>query len=447
MTRLSRRLALGAVLVPVALSGQEPAEIRLTLGDAARMAAERGVTVLEARARADAAEARVTGALSELLPSVDADVYTGGRTFNTASFGLDFPTVPGQSPFFDPEGEVVGPVKSADLRARIEVPLLDLGAVGRRREARAGLDAARRAEDATADGAASAAARAYVATLRARAEVVARDEDLRLAEELLDVARGSVESGVGVAIDVTRAESQLATIRAQRLAADHRARAAELALRRMLRLSDDAILELTDELAPLPGMESPDESDAIALALRRRSDLWTAEAYRTAALEAVSATRAGRLPRLSASVDEGFYGRRFGHMLNTYSWTVGVAVPLFDGFDRSSRVREQRAAADEIAHRIEGLREDVVFQVRQALLDLDSAREQADALAERERLARLEVDQEEERVRAGVSGTADLVRAAQRLNEARTAQLDALAAVLAARVGLAAATGTVRELR
>lgn len=445
--RLARRLALAALLAPVALAGQEPADVRLTLGDAARMAAERGVPVLEARARADAAEARVTGALSELLPSLDADVTTGRRTFNTASFGLDFPTIPGQEPFFDPEGEVVGPVKSADVRARVEVPLLDLGALGRRRQARAGLDAAREAEHATADEAAMVAARAYVATLRARAEVVARDEDLRLAEELLDVARGSVESGVGVAIDVTRAESQVATIRAQRLAAGHRARAAELALRRTLRLPEDAVLELTDDLDSLPGTEPPDEVDAIAAALRRRSDLGTAEADRTAALEAVSATRAGRLPRLSASVDEGFYGQRFGHMLNTYSWTLRVAVPLFDGFDRSSRLREQRAVADEISYRIEGLREDVVFEVRQALLDLDSAREQADALAERERLARLEVDQEEERVRAGVSGTADLVRAAQRLNEARTARLDALAAVLLARVGLAAATGTVRELR
>jgi outer membrane protein TolC len=57
------------------------------------------------------------------------------------------------------------------------------------------------------------------------------------------------------------------------------------------------------------------------------------------------------------------------------------------------------------------------------------------------------VTQEEDRLRAGVAGTADLVRAALRLNEARTAHLDTRAAVLAARVALAAATGTVTALR
>ena len=54
--------------------------------------------------------------------------------------------------------------------------------------------------------------------------------------------------------------------------------------------------------------------------------------------------------------------------------------------------------------------------------------------------------QEEDRVKAGAAGTADVVRAALRLNDARTAHLDALTAVHAARVALAAAMGDVTEL-
>ncbi len=160
----------------------------------------------------------------------------------------------------------------------------------------------------------------------------------------------------------------------------------------------------------------------------------------------MSATRADRLPRLSASVDDGFYGRTFGRLLNTYTWSVRLSVPVFDGFERSARIREQEAQARELRYRIEELEEDVVFQVRRALLDLAAAREQAAAAAERERLAELEVTQEEERVRAGVAGTGDLVRAAMRLNEARTARLDALAAVHSSRVELAHAMGTVSDL-
>lgn len=444
--RRQRALAvLAAVLLPGGVAAQQAQTYRLTLGGAARLAAERSTPVLEARARTDGAEARARASLSGLLPSVDADAIQGGRTFNTASFGLDF-AIPGQPPFFDPNGEVLGPVKTSDVRARATVPLLDLGALGRRRSAQASAAAARESEDAAADAAGGAAARSYLAVLRARSEVDAREEDLRLAQELLDVAHGLLDSGVGVAIDVTRAEAQVATIQAQLLSAQHRAQVTELALRRTLRLPDGATLELVDDLQTLGVDNAPAEQEAIAEALDTRSDLSTAEAAQAAAHQAVSATRAGRLPRLSLIADDGYYGSHWDNLLNTYTWTLRLSVPVFEGLDRSSRIREQEAQAREIGYRIEDLREEVVFQVRQALLDLEAARQQADAAAERQRLAELEVSQEEERVRAGVSGTADVVRAAMRLNEARTAQLDAIVAVQGSRVSLAAAMGTVTQL-
>lgn len=445
MTRSTVLAAFAAMLVPGGLAAQEAQAYRLSLGDAARLAADRSTPVLEARARTEGAEARVQGSLSDLLPSVDADAIQGGRTFNTASFGLDF-SIPGVPPLFDPDGEVVGPVKTADVRARASVPLVDLAALGRRRSARANAEAAREGEGAAAEAAAGAAAGSYLAVLRARSEVAARQEDLRLAQELLDVAHGLVDSGVGVAIDITRAEAQVATIRAQLLSAQHRAQVTELALRRALRLPDGATLELADDLETLGVDTVPTEDEAIAEALDTRRDLSMAEASQAAAREAVSATRAGRLPRLSLSADDGYYGNHWDNLLNTYTWTLRLSVPLFDGLSRSSRIREQQAQAREIGYRIEDLQEEVVFQVRQSLLDLEAARQQADAAAERQRLAELEVSQEEERVRAGVSGTADVVRAAMRLNEARTALLDALAAVQGSRVSLAAATGTVTRL-
>lgn len=434
------------LLVPASVYGQDGGPYRLSLGDAARLAGQRGTSVLEARARADGADARARQSNADLLPSLDADISTGGRTFNTASFGLDFPTPPGQAPFFDPNGEVVGPVKSADIRATAEVPLLDLAARGRRRSARSSADAARLAERSAASGAASAAARAYVATLRGRAEVSAREADLDLAQELLEVARGLLDAGVAVAIDVTRAESQVATIRSQLLAARHRADVAELALRRSLRIPLDAELELTDALDALAFGDVPNEDEAVARALADRTDLDMAEGYRVAAEQTLSATEAGRWPRVIARVDDGFYGKTFGNMLNTYAWSLRLSLPLFDGFGRSGRLAEQRARTREIDYQIEALVEDIGFQVRQAILNLSAAQEQATAAEERQRLAQLEVDQEEERVRAGVAGTGDVVRAAMRLNEARTARLDALASVHASRVTLAEVTGTVGQL-
>lgn len=428
------------------VAAQEAATYRLTMGDAARLAAQRAAPVLEARARADAADARARQTVADLLPSLDADIATGGRTFNSASFGLDFPTPVGQAPFFDPNGEVVGPVNSADVRASAEVPLLDLAAFGRRRSARASANAERLAERSAASRAAAGAARAYLATLRSRAEVEAREEDLKLAQDLLEVARGILAAGVGVAIDVTRAEGQVAAIRSQLLIAQNRGDVSELALRRALRLAPTDDIELTDALDGMTVAELPSPDDAVSRALENRSDLEMTTAYRVAAEQSLSATRAGRLPRVVGRVDDGYYGKEFGHLLNTYTWSVRVSVPLFDGFQRSGRVDEQRARMRELDYQIEALEEDVEFQVRQALLNLSAAQEQAVAAEERRRLAQLEVDQEEERVRAGVAGTADVIRAAVLLNGARTGMLDALTAVQTSRLALAEATGTIGEI-
>lgn len=451
MTHLGRRAAIlgaaaGAFLLCSGALAAQDTGYRLTLGDAARLGAERSSTVLQARSRVDGADARVRESTSDLLPTVNADVLKGAHTLNTASFGLDFPTPEGQEPFFDPAGEVVGPVKSADVRARLEVPILDLAALGRRKGARAGADAARQEVDALKEVAAALAARGYVGLLRARAEVDARDEDLSLAQELLQVARGQLEAGVAVALDVTRAEAQVATVRAQLLAARHRADAAELALRRALSLEDGVQLTLADSLEGGPGAAVPGETRAVAEALAGRSDLRTVEAYREVARESVASVKAGRLPSLSASLAEGYYGRGFDGMLHTYAWTFKLSVPVFDGFQRSARIQEEEARARELAYRLQDLEADVTFQVRQALLNVHAAEEQVVATGERLRLAELEVAQEEERLQAGVVGTADLVRAALRLNEARTADLNTRAAVLLARVALASAMGSVTEL-
>lgn len=436
----------GALGFPVGTTAQEAHVPRLTLGDAARLAARRSYNVVEAQDRVAAADARVRQRTSELLPIVSADAIRGARTFNTASFGIEFPTAPGQEPFFDPDGEVLGPIRSGDIRARADVPLLDLAALGRRKSALASADAARVEVHAVENVAAVAAARAYLVSLRASAEIAERERDLTLAESLLAVVRGQLEAGVAVALDVTRAEAQVATVRAQLVAARHRAEGADLAVRRALRLSGDERIEMADSLESGWSELVPSEEEAVGLALSGREDLALAEASRAAASESLGAARAARLPRLSAGMDEGVYGKGFAHMLATYTWSVRLSVPVFDGFQRSARIAEEQARVRELDHRIEDLEDEVTYQVRQALLDLGAAQEMAAAVDERLRLASLEEAQEEERLRAGVVGTADVVRAAIRLNEARTAHLDAHAAVSAARIALAAAMGRVTDL-
>jgi outer membrane protein TolC len=125
---------------------------------------------------------------------------------------------------------------------------------------------------------------------------------------------------------------------------------------------------------------------------------------------------------------------------------VQLSVPVFDGLRRAGRVQEQQAVAQQAEVRRRDLELQAASDVRGALLDLASTREQVAATRERLRLAEQEVTQARERFQAGVAGNADVITASLSLTGARTLVVDALTAYQNARVALARATGTVTEL-
>jgi len=395
--RLARVLLLPALLMPVAFAtapAQTPESVTLSLGDAARLAAKQNATVVAARYRVEQADARITQRRADILPNFSASALENGRTLNTATFGIDFPTPPGQPPVFDPDGELQGPVNTIDTRAHFSQSVFDAGALGRVKSARTAAAASDFDVEAAADQAAGLAATAYVRVARADAQLGARIADSSLAEDLLRVAREQLEAGVGVGLDVTRAQSQLAAVRAQLILARNDRGRTRFELLRTLGLPLDTRLTLTDSLAAMPTDETiPDDNTAIAQALRSRADLRSLDRQWTAVGQQASALRAERLPTVSAFGDYGTIGKNGASLLPTYNWGVQFSLPIFDGLRREGRVEEQTALQHEVDVRRRDLREQASVEVRTALLDLASAREAVAATQERVRLAEQEVSQ------------------------------------------------------
>lgn len=444
----SRRLALLFLLLAVPLGAQQTRATRLTLGDAARLAARQGAAPEVARLRAQQAEARVTQRRADLLPNASAYAVESQRTFNTVTLGIDLPTLPGQPPLFDPNGQVAGPVPTFDVRGRVSQSLLDLGAVARIRSARTGASASRADAASVAEQAAATAASAYIRALRAEAYLNARIADSVLADSLVGIAAEQVRAGVGVGLDVTRAQSQLSGVRAQLIAARNDRDRTRLDLLRAAGLPLDAPLTLSDSLSTLPLTDTvPAEAQAVARALRARPDLAAARENIQAAQQQVTAIRAERLPTIGVTADEGLVGKYpTNRQISTYTWGLQVSLPVFDGFRREGRLQEQQLVADELATRERDLTQQATVEVRQSILDLASAREQVAAARERLRFAEQEVAQASERFRAGVAGNADVITASISLNSSRTLVIDALTAFQSARVSLARAQGAVTEL-
>ena len=410
----------------------------LTLGDAARMAARNNASAIEARYRTEQATARITQSRSDLLPSASGYLQENGRSFNTATFGIPFPG-------FDPRGQVIGPVNLFDARARVSENFLDFAALQRVKSARITARAFGATAENEAELSAQNAASAYLRAQRAEAQLSARQADSVLADSLLGISREELRAGVGVALDVTRAQSQFASVRAQLIVARIERDRARLDLLRSLGQPLTANVTLADSLNRLDIRDTTiDETGAIEQAMHARPDLRAADEQIRAAQQQVTAIKAERLPSLSAFGDYGYIGNQ--RYLGTYDWGVQVSIPIFDGFHREGRIEEARAMANEVDVRRRDLRQQVAIEVRGALLDLASARQEADAVREALRLAQQEVAQAQERFRAGVAGNADVITASLALNSARTQAVDALASYQGAKVALARAVGSVTAL-
>ena len=431
------------------LPAQQPTVLSISLGDAGRLAAQQSALAQGARLRADEAQARVRQRRADLLPTVSSYVQEAGRTFNTSTLGIDFPTPAGQKPIFDPKGQVEGPINTLDVRGRVQQNLLDFGALGRVRSAQAAARSSNADADATAEQAATVATTAYVRAMRADADLRARQADTLLATELLGIAQAQLRAGTGVGLDVTRARAQLAATRASLIASRNARDHAHLDLLRSLSLPVGTDIVLTDSLSTVAAATEPvpDEGALLAQALRSRPDILAEEQRVRAGRQGLSAIKAERLPTLGLVADDGVIGKNGARLLNTYTWGLQVSIPMFDGFKREGRLQEQTAVVKEAEIRQHDVEQQAQADVRGAVLDLAAAREQLDAASERLRLAEQEVAQARERFNAGVSGNADVVNASLALTASRTLVNDAETAYQLARVSLARATGSVTTLR
>jgi len=420
--------------------------VRLTLGQAVRIAARQNPQVGSARSRLGVAEARVTQQKADLLPTLALEARQTGSTFNSAAlFPLDFPSAPGQPPLLDREGSILGPLNVFDARAHVSQTLLDPSALGRIRGAKTSVRAADADVTNASESAGLLAANAYLAVLRADGVYGARLADSTLAAELLRIAQDQLRAGTGVALDVTRARSQLTGARTQLIVARNDRDRTRVELARAMGLPL-VTLVLVDSLGALPVAAATTEEAALADAVRGRSDLRSMGLQAQAAREQAAAIRNERLPTIGVFADQGQAYRLGRSSLPTYQWGVQFSLPVFDGFRREGRTEEQLAMAQDYEMRERDLRIQVEADVRIALLNLTSSTQAVASARERLQLAEQEVSQARERFQAGVSGNADVITASLTLNTARTQYVDALTSYQAARVALARARGSITTI-
>jgi outer membrane protein TolC len=288
-------------------------------------------------------------------------------------------------------------------------------------------------------------ARAYLAAVRADADVDTAQANVKLSEAVLGLAENQKSAGTGTGIEITRAKVQLANDRQRLLIAQNAQRSSRLQLLRAVGLRLDSDLDLTDKLRYTPVDEVTMEQ-ARTQAMKLRPDYQAQQERESNARMSASATRLERLPSVAAIADYGANGTGLDNALPTRTYGISVRVPIFDGGRRDARRAESDSQYRAEKVRTHDLKEQIELDVRLALDGLRSAQEQVTVAKEGLDLADSELTQARRRYSAGVTNSLEVTDAQTRLERARDNYTVALYNYNVARLDLAQSMGRVREL-
>jgi outer membrane protein len=182
------------------------------------------------------------------------------------------------------------------------------------------------------------------------------------------------------------------------------------------------------EAAPATNVgPATDSVDAlIALAVKSRPDLASAQADYRAAIGNLRAARGNLFPSLQAT---GTGGRTYVQTLpsgaSNYTLSVGLAIPIFSGFARQYAVKQARAEADAALGRATSVKQQVQFQVFSSYYALQTAARRVNTADDLLQSAQASEDAALARYRAGVGLFVDLLTAQSALASARAQQVQA----------------------
>ena len=386
------------------------------------------------------AESRTGQARAALLPDLSAAFTDQNLTRNLAAQGIQV-TVPIPGFHFP---SFVGPFTTMDARVSGSQSIFDFSSLRRFQASKVGVSAARSDVKGSAEQVAAQVARAYLAAVRADADVEWSRANMTLSEAVLKQAENQKAAGTGTGIEITRARVQLANDRQRLLVAENARRAAGLQLLRGVGLRLDTDLVLTDKLEYVP-VDAVTLEQAKAKAMKERPDLEAQQQREANARLMASATKLERLPTVAAFGDYGSSGTGFDDSRATRSIGISVRVPLFDGGRRDARRAESASQYRAEKVKTNDLKEQIELDVRLALDALHSAEEQVKVSKEGLELAENELAQARRRYEAGVAIGVEVTDAQSRLERARDNQTMALYNYNVGRIDLAQAMGAVRK--
>jgi outer membrane protein TolC len=420
----------------VAQGEVRPESIPLSFKDAINMALRNNLGLLLQSDASLAARGQKWKELSDLLPNVRAAVSENASQVNLAAQGLRF-NLPGLP-------TVVGPFGFFDARFFVKQSLFDLNVINRVRGASENEKAAHLDYKNARETVILATGNAYLQALAGSARVDATQAQVTTAQALYSKAVDQQNAGVIPAIDSLRARVQFQTRQQQLIVARNDFAKQKLTLARIIGLPVAQEFSLADN-APYSALTPMGLQESLQRAYTYRSDYLAAAQQVRAAERFRRAATYQHLPSLSFSADYGASGVTAGNSHGVMDVAGTLNIPIFAGGKTHSDVLQAEATLRQSRQQMDNLRGQIEFEVRSALLDLQSADEQVQVAQSSVALASQTLEQARDRFLAGVTDNLEVVQAQESVANANENYISSLYAHNLAKVELAKAIGYAEE--
>ena len=380
--------------------------------------------------------------LSNLLPNLSARVQEDAQTQSLAALGFQklFPlfglkgSIPPVTPTFN----------YFDARASFSQSLLNVRDLQQERAASERLKSAQYSYKDAREIVVLAVGNAYLLAIATAARIDTTDAQVNNAQALYDKAIDQQKAGLSPAIDTLRSQVELQTRQQQLIAARNDFAKQKLSLARIIGLPPAQEFSLTEK-APYKTLTPLPLEVYLERAYAARQDYQAAQAQVRAAELSHRAAAAGRYPTLDVNANYGDIGVTPAHSNGTWQVDGGLNIPIFQGGKVHSDLLEADAQLKQARSQLNDLRGRIDYEVRSALLDLNSAAEQVDVARSSVELADQTLDQSRDRFAAGVADNLEVVQAQESVASAHESYIQSLYAHNLAKVELAYAIGDAEQ--
>jgi outer membrane protein TolC len=432
----------GSVTLVQATSEVKP----LSIDDAIAMGIANNLGLIEARKQEQSVQAQSLKSLQPLLPTITAQADSGAHQINLAALGFSSSVLGKFAPLF-PNLDIasfptVVKVNTTDAMVNYDQTLFSLANIYRYRSARESTVAAYYTKQSARGLAVLTVGDAYLQALALGAQVDNAKALLEADRVLLDQTVAEHRAGTAANLDELRARVQYQTQQQTVITAEVNFKKAKIALNREIGLPAEQEIQLTDA-EPYADLETMDLDQAKAMAYRSRQDYQSLQAQVRAAQLQRKAAKWERLPTLDLQGNYGVTGVTGGLYHGTFTAAGTLNLPLFE----EARFRGDSGVASanltNAMQQLANLKEQINQQLRDSILDVQTAAELVRVAQSNVALAQKELEQTTDRFAAGIDDNLPVVQAQATLADAQTNLINTTSQHNQAKLGLARALGIV----